>query len=89
MAKSKLMEGMNRRKVATTTKKTTATATDSKPKSKQPPHRANKAPLIAYVNKAFLKQLKLHCIEEETNQQQVIIDALNEYFENRNKAGIA
>jgi len=51
--------------------------------------RAGKSPLIAYVDKAFVRQLKQYCLDHDTTQQQVIIEALNEYFEKRQKAGIA
>ncbi len=92
MAKSDFKAGMRKRTAAKNPPKATTTAKpakEDKPEPKQPPHRAGKAPIIAYVPKPFLKQLKMHCVENETNQQQVIIDALNEYFESRQKAGIA
>ncbi len=51
--------------------------------------RAQKVALTTYVDKAFRKQLQQYCLDKDTTQQQVLIDALNEFFEKRQKAGIA
>lgn len=58
------------------------------PKSTVAPSRADKAPLVAYVDKPAMKLVKVFCAEEEIDQQALVIAAVNEYLTTRGRAGI-
>ncbi len=51
--------------------------------------RVGKSPVIAYMNRDAIKQLKYLCIEQEITQQDAIIAALNDYFIKHGKPGVA
>ena len=62
--------------------------TKSSPKSSVAPSRADKAPLVAYIDKPAMKLVKVFCAEEEIDQQALVITAVNEYLTARGRAGI-
>lgn len=55
----------------------------------QPPSRRGKKPLTVYLDPAVIKQLKIIGIETETTNQDMVIDALNDFFTKHGKPPIA
>jgi hypothetical protein len=51
------------------------------PKSAQPHSRLGKKPVTAYVEKAAHKQLRSLGLDLEKSTQDMVIEALNDYFE--------
>lgn len=51
------------------------------PKTAQPPSRSGKKPVTAYVEKTAHKQLRLLGLDLEKSNQDMIVEALNDYFE--------
>lgn len=50
------------------------------PKTAQPPSRAGKKPVTAYVEKSAHKQLRSLGLDLEKSNQDMIVEALNDYF---------
>ena len=66
-----------------------ATQPEPKPKTKVASTRVGKSPILAYVDKSVKKQIKQWCLDNDITQEQMIIDAVNEFFQKRNKPTIA
>lgn len=50
------------------------------PKTAHPPSRAGKKPVTAYVEKTAHKQLRSLGLDLEKSSQEMIVEALNDYF---------
>jgi len=51
--------------------------------------RAGKKAVVAYVEPAVVRQLKVLCAELEITQQDAVIEAMNDWFLKHGKPGIA
>lgn len=86
MSKLNLADALN--KVASTPKPTTKPRAESaeKPKakaektSKTPASREGKKPLIAYVDPAAVRELKILSAKLDSTQQDLLVEALNDLF---------
>ena len=59
------------------------------PKSERPPSRYGKTGFTTYFDEAAHTQLKILAIEQKTSMHEIMIKALNVYFELNNKPPIA
>lgn len=55
----------------------------------QPPSRRGKKPLTVYLDPAVIKQLKMIGLESDSTNQDMVIEALNDFFTKHGKPPIA
>jgi hypothetical protein len=60
-----------------------------KPRSVQPPSRAGKKPLIGYFSPEVSKQLKQIALDRDTTLQELLGEALNDFFQKYKKPTLA
>ena len=67
----------------------TPDATQKTPTTSRQASRVGKFQVSTFIDSgAAKKQLKTHCVMEDITQEQLVRNALNEYFEKRGKPGI-
>ncbi len=52
------------------------------------PSRKGKKGVVTYIDEEGITHLKVFCAKNKISQQQLVLDALNEYFIKRNEPGI-
>jgi hypothetical protein len=67
----------------------TATKPETQAKNEERPDRAEKTAMPFWVPRTAKKQLRVMAAEMETTQQQLIADALNDFFRKHGKPPIA
>lgn len=62
-------------------KATRSSGTSKSPPNKMPPSRVGKKPVTAYVSKDVHKQLRMLGLELEKTTQEMLTEALDDYFD--------
>ena len=63
--------------------------TDPEPQKRSYPSRAGKGPVQFFLNKAAHRQLKITCAETDRTHQDIMVEALNAWFQINDKPPIA